>query len=82
MVHENPSLGDGGISQIGKLKNLKRLFFYKNPGVTDASIKSLAKLRKLESITINASGVTLAGAQHLKKMLKNCDVVFNDRRIE
>jgi Leucine-rich repeat (LRR) protein len=82
MVHENPSLGDGGISQIGKLRNLKRLFFYKNPGVTDASIKSLAKLRKLESITINASGVTLAGAQHLKKMLKNCDVVFNDRRIE
>ena len=62
LLHENPGLGDGGISQIGRLKNLKRLFFYKNPGVTDASINYLAKLRKLESITINASGVTLKGA--------------------
>jgi hypothetical protein len=83
LVHENPSLGDGGVQQIYKLKNLKRLYFYKNPAVTDASIKALTKLRKMESITINACSVSEKGAKYLKKNLpKECEVVYNYKRVE
>jgi len=83
LVHENPSLGDGGLTQIGRLRNLKRLYFYKNPAVTDMSVKSLAKLRKMESITINACGMTEKGARYLKKSLpKECEVVYNYKKVE
>lgn len=82
LVHENPTFGDGGLTQIGRLKNLKRLYFFKNPSVTDASIPQLAKLRKAEAITINACGVTEKGALYLKKKLRNCEVVYNYKKVE
>jgi hypothetical protein len=82
LAHENPGFGDGGLSRISSLKNLKRLFFYKNPGVTDASIPQIAKIRKLASVTFNATGVTQKGAEFLKRKLKDCVVEFNYKKIE
>jgi hypothetical protein len=84
LVAENPSFGDGGLSQIYKLKSLKRLYFYKNPGVTDQSIPQIAKLRKsLESVTFNATGVSEKGVQYLKKKLRpECVVEYNYKKVE
>jgi hypothetical protein len=82
LAHENPGFGDGGLTQVAKLKNLKRLFFYKNPGVTDACLPQIAKLRKLASVTFNATGVSQKGAEALKRRLKDCVVEFNYKKIE
>jgi hypothetical protein len=84
LVHENPSFGDAGLSQVSRLKSLKRLYFYKNPGVTDQCVPQIIKLRKsLESITFNATGVTEKGAQYLKKKLRpECVVEYNYKKVE
>lgn len=82
LVHDNPSISDAGMQQISKLKKLKRLYFFKNPGITDLSLNYIVKLRSLESVTFNATSVSALGAQNLKKHLKKCDVVYNDKRVE
>ena len=82
LVHDNPGLSDAGMSQVIKLRNLKKLYFYKNPGITDGSLQWFAKLRKLESLTMNVTGVSERGARALKKKMKNCEIVYNDKKIE
>jgi Leucine-rich repeat (LRR) protein len=82
LVHKNAGLTDGGMVALPKLKKLKRLFFTDNPGVTDRSLAAMAKLRSLESLTLDQTGCTEQGARQLKKKLKNCEILFNGKKIE
>jgi hypothetical protein len=82
LVHDNPGLTDASMIGWPRLKRLKRLYFFRNSGISDNSLSQLARVKSLESVTLNETACSERGASLLKKKLKNCEVIFNGKKIE
>jgi hypothetical protein len=82
LVHDNPGLTDASMMGWPRLKRLKRLYFFRNSGISDNSLAQLAKVRSLENLTLNETACSARGATLLKKKLKNCEIIFDGKKIE
>lgn len=82
LVHDNPGLTDASMIGWPRLKRLKRLYFFRNSGISDNTLTQLAKVKSLESLTLNETACSERGASLLKRKLKNCEIIFNGKKIE
>ena len=82
-MHENPGLTDGAMTALPKLKKLKvALFLEESLGSATLRCLRWPKSKSLENLTLTSRAARKRGARKLKRRLKNCEIIFNYKKIE
>jgi internalin A len=69
MIHDAQGVTDAGLIPLARLPRLRSLYLRQAPLVTDLAFANLReKLPDLESLSLNGTGITDAGLEHLKEM--------------
>jgi len=80
MLHlQHTSVSDRGVAHLGKLNKLRYLNLY-GTLITDGCIDDLAPLKRLEKLYVWRTGITERGAERLRELLPNTDVISGGAR--
>jgi len=77
-LHENDSISDEGLKNLGSLKSLEVLDIWSVSQMTDATVDVIASLPNLKELSIRVTGVTDAAVDKLLAMPKLKSLTFKD----
>ena len=79
LLDENATT-DGGLTELGKLKSLKKLTLRGCEDVSDTGLVELESLQNLLWLDVTGTNVTQAGIERLYSKIPDCHVVWRNRR--